>query len=326
MAEIFSAIAVAVSALTLIVAIVIYNKIKLFPARGGTSDDTYRLEQKLDKIGYLTENNAQNMQGFAEYSAKNQSAQLAGMQAKMDELNRLTEQRLNDISRMLAGEIKYMSEQNAKNLEQIRQTVDEKLSSTLENRLNKSYSLINERLEAVYKGIGEVQQLAGSVSDIKKVFTNVKLRGTWGEVQLSALLEQMLSPNQYRANVRINPLDNAVVEFAVLLPSREDETVYLPVDSKFPVEEYQRLIDAGDAMNKEAADKAFLLMLGLPVMVLHDKFGFGPVRCERFTDAVLELYDSFEKGYVSLEDIHLTLKEETGITIVSDGRLKDRGN
>ena len=256
MAEIFSAIAVAVSALTLIVAIVIYNKIKLFPARGGTSDDTYRLEQKLDKIGYLTENNAQNMQGFAEYSAKNQSAQLAGMQAKMDELNRLTEQRLNDITRILAGEIKYMSEQNAKNLEQIRQTVEEKLSSTLENRLNKSYSLINERLEAVYKGIGEVQQLAGSVSDIKKVFTNVKLRGTWGEVQLSALLEQMLSPNQYRANVRINPLDNAVVEFAVLLPSREDETVYLPVDSKFPVEEYQRLIDAGDAMNKEAADKA----------------------------------------------------------------------
>ena len=104
-------------------------KIKLFPARGGTSDDTYRLEQKLDKIGYLTENNAQNMQGFAEYSAKNQSAQLAGMQAKMDELNRLTEQRLNDISRMLAGEIKYMSEQNAKNLEQIRQTVDEILNT-----------------------------------------------------------------------------------------------------------------------------------------------------------------------------------------------------
>ena len=81
-----------------------------------------------------------------------------------------------------------------------------------------------------------------------------------------------------------------------------------------------------DEPHLRAADKAFLLMLGLPVMVLHDKFGFGPVRCERFTDAVLELYDSFEKGYVSLEDIHLTLKEETGITIVSDGRLKDRGN
>ena len=77
--------------------------------------------------------------------------------------------------------------------------------------------------------------------------------------------------------------------------------------------------------SKDAANKAFLLMLGLPVMALHDKFGFGPVRCERFTDAVLELYDSFEKGYVSLEDIHCTLKEETGITIISDGRLKDHG-
>lgn len=256
MAEIFSAIAVAVSALTLIVAIVIYNKIKLFPARGAlrtTRTDSNRNWIKSDTSPKTTRRICRALPNIRR---KNQSAQLAGMQAKMDELNRLTEQRLNDITRTLAGEIKYMSEQNAKNLEQIRQTVDEKLSSTLENRLNKSYSLINERLEAVYKGIGEVQQLAGSVSDIKKVFTNVKLRGTWGEVQLSALLEQMLSPNQYRANVRINPLDNAVVEFAVLLPSREDETVYLPVDSKFPVEEYKGSSTPGDAMNKEAADKA----------------------------------------------------------------------
>ena len=157
---------------------------------------------------------------------------------------------------MVTGEIKYMTEQNAHNLEQIRQTVDEKLSTTLENRLNKSYSIINERLEAVYKGIGEVQQLAGSVADIKKVFTNVKLRGTWGEVQLSALLEQMLSPQQYRANVRINPLDNSVVEYAILLPSKEGETVYLPIDSKFPIEEYRRLIDASDSGDKDAAERA----------------------------------------------------------------------
>ena len=157
---------------------------------------------------------------------------------------------------MVSGEIRYRAEQNAKNLEQIRETVDEKLSSTLENRLNKSYSIINERLEAVYKGIGEVQQLAGSVSDIKKVFSNVKLRGTWGEVQLSALLEQMLAPTQYRANVKIDPLENSIVEYAVLLPSRDGETVYLPIDSKFPVEEYRRLLDAGDACDKEASDRA----------------------------------------------------------------------
>ena len=148
-----------------------------------------------------------------------------------------------------------MTEQNAHNLEQIRQTVDEKLSSTLENRLNKSYSIINERLEAVYKGIGEVAQLAGSVADIKKVFTNVKLRGTWGEVQLSSLLEQMLSPAQYRANVHLDPLSGDVVEYAVLLPSG-GETVYLPIDSKFPIEEYRRLIDAGDSGDKDAAERA----------------------------------------------------------------------
>ena len=174
----------------------------------------------------------------------------------MEALNASTEKRLADMQRTLAGEIRYMAEQNAKNLENIRQTVDEKLTSTLENRLSKSYSVINERLEAVYKGIGEVQQLAGSVSDIKKVFSNVKLRGTWGEVQLSALLEQMLSPAQYRANVKVDPLENSVVEYAIVLPSRTDETVLLPIDSKFPVEEYQRLAEASDALDKEGADRA----------------------------------------------------------------------
>lgn len=257
MTDILAGLSLAVSALVLIVVIVIYNKMRREPQKtSGMTPELYGLEQKVDKIGYLTEQQAQNAQGYAEFAAKNLEQRLTGMQTRIDELNRITEQRLNEIRRTLAGEIKYMSEQNAKNLEQIRQTVDEKLSSTLENRLNKSYSIINERLEAVYKGIGEVQQLAGSVSDIKKVFTNVKLRGTWGEVQLSALLEQMLSPGQYRANVRINPLDNAVVEFAVLLPSKNDETVLMPIDSKFPIEEYQRLIDANDSLNKEAADKA----------------------------------------------------------------------
>ena len=134
--------------------------------------------------------------------------------------------------------------------------MDEKLTSTLENRLNKSYSIINERLEAVYKGLGEVQQLAGSVADIKKVFSNVKLRGTWGEVQLSALLEQMLSPAQYRANVKIDPLENSVVEYAVVLPSRTDETVLLPIDSKFPIEEYRRLTEASDSLDREGTDRA----------------------------------------------------------------------
>lgn len=175
---------------------------------------------------------------------------------RVGELNDRTEYRLNLIQKQLNDDIKYMSQTNAQNLEVIRRTVDEKLSSTLEGKLGESYSLINERLEAVYKGLGEVRGLAASVGDIKKVFTNVKLRGTWGETQLDALLSQMLSPEQYAASVKINPLSGALVDFAVKIPSKDDELVWLPIDSKFPVEEYQRLIDAADACDKVAEEKA----------------------------------------------------------------------
>lgn len=255
MTEIFSIIAAVCAALSLILSGFILKHQK----NNGTyhqNQDNSRLEQMLERTNYIAEQTARTSQDYMDFMSKQQSANLKGIQEKLEALNANTERRLAEIQRMVTGEIKYMTEQNAHNLEQIRQTVDEKLSTTLENRLNKSYSIINERLEAVYKGIGEVQQLAGSVADIKKVFTNVKLRGTWGEVQLSALLEQMLSPQQYRANVRINPLDNSVVEYAILLPSKEGETVYLPIDSKFPIEEYRRLIDASDSGDKDAAERA----------------------------------------------------------------------
>ncbi len=251
---IFSVIAAVCAALALVVSLLVLKNQK----NGHTSPqnaDTARLEQLLGQVHYIVEQNAHASRDYLDFMAKQQNGNLKGIAEKLETLNASTERRLSEIQRVVAGEIKYMTEQNAHNLEQIRQTVDEKLSSTLENRLNKSYSIINERLEAVYKGIGEVAQLAGSVADIKKVFTNVKLRGTWGEVQLSALLEQMLSPAQYRANVRIDPLSNDVVEYAVLLPSN-GETVYLPIDSKFPIEEYRRLIDAGDSGDKEAAERA----------------------------------------------------------------------
>lgn len=252
MATVFAAIAAALSAICLALCILLFKK---RPANDGARE-LARLSELCDRSLYLSENNARAVQNYLDFLAKNQSGSLKGLQEQMEALNASTEKRLADMQRTLAGEIRYMAEQNAKNLENIRQTVDEKLTSTLENRLSKSYSVINERLEAVYKGIGEVQQLAGSVSDIKKVFSNVKLRGTWGEVQLSALLEQMLSPAQYRANVKVDPLENSVVEYAVVLPSRTDETVLLPIDSKFPVEEYQRLAEASDALDKEGADRA----------------------------------------------------------------------
>ena len=252
MATVFAAVAAALSAICLALCVLLLKK---RPANDGARE-LARLSELCDRSLYLSENNARAVQNYLDFLAKSQSGSLKGLQEQMEALNASTEKRLADMQRTLAGEIRYMAEQNAKNLENIRQTVDEKLTSTLENRLSKSYSVINERLEAVYKGIGEVQQLAGSVSDIKKVFSNVKLRGTWGEVQLSALLEQMLSPAQYRANVKVDPLENSVVEYAVVLPSRTDETVLLPIDSKFPVEEYQRLVEASDALDKEGADRA----------------------------------------------------------------------
>ena len=203
-------------------------------ANGDTEREIRALGDKIDKLGNV-----------ADYTTR-----------RVGELNDRTEYRLNMIQKQLNDDIKYMSQANAENLEIIRRTVDEKLSSTLEGKLGKSYSLINERLEAVYKGLGEVRGLAQSVGDIKKVFTNVKLRGTWGETQLDALLAQMLSPEQYAASVRLNPLSGAMVDFAVKIPSKDEELVWLPIDSKFPVEEYQRLIDASDAFDKAAEERA----------------------------------------------------------------------
>lgn len=265
MAEIFAIVAAVLAAAALVVGLLTLQSVRSGRAQNGaggqpgTAGDAARLERLerlAERTAYISEQSAHAVRDYLDFLSKQQGGALASLAEKMEALADATERRLAEIQRVVTGEIKYMTEQNAHNLEQIRQTVDEKLSATLESRLNKSYSIINERLEAVYKGIGEVQQLAGSVADIKKVFSNVKLRGTWGEMQLSALLEQMLSPQQYRANVRVDPLSNDVVEFAVLLPSADGETILLPVDSKFPVEEYRRLLDAGDSGDREAADKA----------------------------------------------------------------------
>ena len=255
MAEIFAAVAAALAAISLAVGLILLKRTK--PGdQSGVKQDVARLTQMTDRALYISENSARSVQNYLEFLSKNQTSSLKNLQEAMENLSAVTEKRLTELQRSVGGEIRYMNEQNAKNLENIRQTVDEKMTSTLENRLNKSYSIINERLEAVYKGLGEVQQLAGSVADIKKVFSNVKLRGTWGEVQLSALLEQMLSPAQYRANVKIDPLENSVVEYAVVLPSRTDETVLLPIDSKFPIEEYRRLTEASGSLVPEGTDRA----------------------------------------------------------------------
>ena len=189
-----------------------------------------------------------------------QERQLEAMSLKIGRLSESNEARLEAVRQTVEGQLKRMQDDNAKQLELMRQTVDEKLQGTLEKRLGDSFKLVSDRLEQVHKGLGEMQNLATGVGDLKKVLTNVKTRGTWGEVQLGALLEQVLSPEQYAVNVATKE-GGERVEFAVRLPGQgedREEVVWLPIDAKFPMEDYHRLVEAqerGDAAAVEAAGK-----------------------------------------------------------------------
>ncbi len=164
------------------------------------------------------------------------------------------EKRMGEVRATLETKLGAMQQDNAAKLEQMRATVDEKLQSTLETRLGQSFKLVSERLEAVQRGLGEMQSLANGVGDLKRVLTNVKRRGILGEVQLGGLLEDLLTNEQYAANVATVPGSSERVEYAIRMPGQEDgENVYLPIDSKFPTEDYQRLLDAQDAADVDAA-------------------------------------------------------------------------
>ena len=164
-----------------------------------------------------------------------------------------------------------MQQDNTAKLEQMRQTVDEKLHATLEQRLSQSFRQVSERLEQVHKGLGEMQSLATGVGDLKRVLTNVKVRGTWGEVQLGALIEQLLTPDQYATNVATRPGSRERVEYAIRLPGK-DEAVWLPIDSKFPVEDYERLIAAQDPAAVEEAAKALENRIKLEAKTIREKY------------------------------------------------------
>ena len=187
-----------------------------------------------------------------------QKAQLEAMSSAIGKLSDSNEKRLEAVRVTVESKLQSIQIDNAKQLDQMRQTVDEKLQGTLEKRLGESFKQVSERLEQVHKGLGEMQTLATGVGDLKKVLTNVKTRGTWGEVQLGALLEQVLNPDQFATNVATKD-GGERVEFAIKLPGQgvdKDETVWLPIDAKFPVEDYQRLVDAQERADVEAAEAA----------------------------------------------------------------------
>ena len=187
-----------------------------------------------------------------------QEKQFNRFSAQLDKLISENERRLEALRESLEKNLRFLQEENSKKLDQMRQVVDEKLHATLERRLGESFNLISERLEAVYKGLGEMQKLASGVDDLKRVFTNVKTRGTWGEVQLGNLLEQILTSDQYAENVATREGSNDRVEFAIKLPGRDDagSVVWLPIDAKFPQEDYLRLLDARDKADAGLAEEA----------------------------------------------------------------------
>jgi DNA recombination protein RmuC len=187
-----------------------------------------------------------------------QKIQLEAMSSTIGKLSDTNEKKLEAVRVTVEGKLQSMQIDNAKQLDQMRQTVDEKLQGTLEKRLGESFKQVSERLEQVHKGLGEMQTLATGVGDLKKVLTNVKTRGTWGEVQLGALLEQVLNPDQFATNVATKD-GGERVEFAIKLPGQganNDETVWLPIDAKFPVEDYQRLIEAQEGADVEGVEMA----------------------------------------------------------------------
>ena len=209
--------------------------------------------------------------------AQQQGEQLKQFADVLHKTNALLNGQLEQLRQAVEARLKDLQSDNANKLEVIRKTVDEKLHATLEQRLGESFKLVSDRLEQVYRGLGEMQTLAIGVGDLKRVLTNVKTRGTWGEIQLESLLEQVLTPEQYGKNIKTVPGSHHLVEFAVKLPGRDtnDQPVWLPIDAKFPKEQYERLLDAFDAANIEGvaiAGKALEVAVKLEAKTIAEKY------------------------------------------------------
>ena len=193
--------------------------------------------------------------------------------------NTAINENLESIRRAMVTQLSGIREENNRQLEQMRQTVDEKLQKTLNDRITQSFQLVNERLEQVYAGLGEMKTLAGGVGDLKKVLSNVKTRGILGEVQLGAILEQILSPEQYEANVKTRPNSTHYVEYAVKLPGTDEGTVWLPIDAKFPIDAYSQLLEAyetGDADAVKAAGNVLEQRIKAFARDIRDKYVAPP--------------------------------------------------
>lgn len=274
--------------------IVILNQLKK-ASDNSNSEEFKRLEQTIrneqsalrQELSSSTQMSVKNLGDMIAASqnayAISQSKSLAQLEERLKTFSLTNEQQLDNIRHSVENRLNYIQEDNNKKLEEMRKTVDERLQQSIEEKMNRSFSLVNERLEQVYKGLGEMQSLAVGVGDLKKVLSNVKTRGILGEIQLSAILSEILSPEQYEENVATKKGSKNVVEFAVKLPSDDDKFIYLPIDSKFPGDTYAALrdaIDEGDKIKIDLTAKALITRIKSEAKDIHDKYIDPPYTTE----------------------------------------------
>jgi len=235
-------------------------------------ETSHNISDSFNSFGNMMFNNQKS-------ASEAQDKRLAELSEKFGQMSLENEQKLENIRSTMSQKIGELTEDNNRQLEKMRNTVDEKLQKTLEERIGQSFRTVSERLEQVSKGLGEMQTLATGVGDLKKVLSNVKTRGILGEVQLGAILEEILAPEQYEQNVNTRGEGGNVVEFAVKLPGENGQSVYLPIDSKFPGDAYEKLVDAyevGDVDMISAAQKNLITMIKKEAKDIREKYVAPP--------------------------------------------------
>ena len=275
-------ILIAISALTLLAVVILF--LLIYKKLAGGSDTTLKDEfVKIDRS--FRDEIARNREETSK-NAKSQREELSAaiklfgdqLYNQLNKLIETNELKFDKLQQKVESQLKEIQDKNEKKLEEMRQTVDEKLHATLEKRLGESFKLVSERLEAVREGLGEMRNLAVGVGDLKKVLTNVKTRGTWGEIQLANLIEQILTQDQYAKNIITKKSGNDRVEFAIKMPGRsenKDGFCWLPIDAKFPMEDYQRLLaaqDTADIVLIEEASKALENRIKVEAKSIFEKY------------------------------------------------------
>ena len=281
MTALYILLAVAIALLITLIVIAIVKKTKI---------DASAFDSTKNEINTTLKMNNEMTAKTFELSSKNVEDKLSALK----DTNNAIEQRMVAFMQNVDSKLDAMRQENEKNLNEVRrdnetqltkmrETVDEKLSSTLDERFNQSFKIISDRLSEINKGFMEMQSLQTGVNDLKKIFTNVKQRGTWGEIALDNLLSQILTPEQYSKNVNITKNENERVDFVINLPGKNEETVFLPIDAKFPIEDYLRLVEAsekGNAAQIEEEGKNLEKRIKAEAQSIRDKYVHPPKTCD----------------------------------------------